>query len=112
MPDATRPMMAIRSPGLIDRLMSLRLSTLAAGYRKQMPFRSIWPVRISGTMLRAATWRSSVASIMRCSEASVVIDWRARVTRNANCPIGDMARPASMTIAMIAPIVMVPSLNK
>ena len=31
LPDATRPMMAIRSPGSILRLIPLRLSTLAAG---------------------------------------------------------------------------------
>ena len=56
--------------------------------------------------------RSSPPSKSRSMLSSVSCAWRPRVSRKAICPAGASERDASMTMAIIAPIVMSPEANR
>ena len=69
-------------------------------------------VRYNNRTLRADRLRSSGPSVRVSSDRIVTRAWRPRVIRKANWPTGESERPASMTTAMIAPIDMLPALNR
>ena len=58
---------------------------------------------MAGSMLRPVK-RSSGSSARDCSESMIVKACFARVIRKGELPTGAIARPDSMTMAMIAPI--------